>query len=80
MDDKKAQQLDRIRRYGHIIEKQSGQSVSGLSRYDGYVNLINRYGTSKDTQENYHYMPEAAVPDELLVQFYEENGYELLLS
>lgn len=74
MDDKKAQQLDRIRRYGHIIEKQSGQSVSGLSRYDGYVNLINRYGTSKDTQENYHYMPEAAVPDELLVQFYEGNG------
>ena len=66
-------QLDAIRRYNRIIEKQVGKAVRPY-RADGFVNLINRYGTSKDINEHYHYMPEPEVPDELITQFYEGNG------
>lgn len=74
MDNSKIEQMDRLRRYGDIIHKQSGQTVNGLFRADGYVNLLNRYGTKKDMQENYFFMPEAAIPDETLIQYYEGNG------
>lgn len=66
-------QADRIRRYADLIQKQTGRAVRPY-RADGYVNLITRYGTSKDQSEQYKFVPEEAVPDELLTMYYEGNG------
>lgn len=73
MNDKRRDQIERIARYAHLIQKQSGKAVRPF-RADGYINLLNRYGTSKDTTEHYRYQPEALVPDELLAMHYESNG------
>lgn len=43
-------------------------------RLDGFTNVLNRYGTSKDPTEQYSFEPEPAVSDEFLSMFYEENG------
>jgi hypothetical protein len=43
-------------------------------RLDGFTNVLNRYGTSKDPTEQYRFEPEPAVSDEFLSMFYEENG------
>ncbi|MCM1059070.1 MAG: DUF1073 domain-containing protein [Eubacterium sp.] len=60
-------------RYIRLIEKQAGKAVRPY-RKDGYVNLMNRYGTSKDTSEHYRFQPEPTVPDDVLAMFYEGNG------
>lgn len=73
MSDKNKEQIDSIMRYAQLIEKQTGKAVRPW-RSDGYVNLLNRYGTSKDTTEHYQYKADPTVPDELLTQFYEGNG------
>lgn len=66
-------QEDRIRRYAHLIERQAGKAVRPF-RFDGYVNMMTRYGTQKDSSERYRFVPEDAVPDELLTMYYESNG------
>lgn len=73
MGKQKMTQLDRIRRYADLIQKQSGRAVRPY-RADGYVNMMTRYGTQKDSSEQYKYIPESAVPDELLTMYYEGNG------
>ena len=74
MDDKRKNQAERIaRRYAHLIEMQTGKAVRPY-RADGYVNMMNKYGTSKDTSEAYHFRAEPVVPDELLTMYYEGNG------
>ena len=73
MGNQKSTQLDRIKRYAEMIQKRSGRAVRPY-RADGYVNMMTRYGTQKDSSENYKYVPEGAVPDELLTVYYEENG------
>ena len=73
MGDKKMTQADRIRRYADLIQKQTGRAVRPY-RADGYMNMMTRYGTSKDSSEQYKFVPEDAVPDELLTVFYEGNG------
>lgn len=65
--------IDRVMRYADLIQKQTGKAVRPF-RADGYVNLLNRYGTSKDTSEHYQFAPEPAVPDDVLSMFYEGNG------
>ena len=65
--------MDQIRRYSHAIERYAGK-VSLPDREDGYVNAINRYGTQKDISEQYKYVPEPLVPDEVLAAHYEGNG------
>lgn len=64
---------ERIRRYDKLIQKQTGIAVKPL-RFDGYVNLLNKYGTQKDTTENYQYEAEPAIADEMLSNIYESNG------
>ena len=66
-------QTERLRRYAHLIEAQTGKAIAP-ARLDGYVNLINRYGTEKDVTEHYQYQSEPTVPDETLTEFYEGNG------
>ena len=43
-------------------------------RTDGYVNLLNRYGTSQDSSEAYRFVNEPIVPDMQLTGLYEGNG------
>ena len=62
-----------IRAYNRLIEQQLGKAVRPY-RADGYVNLMNRYGTSKDVSEHYEFVPEPMVPDQMLTAFYEGNG------
>ena len=64
---------ERIRRYDKLIQKQTGVAVKPL-RFDGYFNLLNKYGTQKDTTENYQYATEPPVADEMLSSIYEGNG------
>ncbi len=64
---------ERTDRYLRVMEKYSGKAVRPY-RADGYVNLVNRYGTSKDTSEHYRFQPEPTVPDGVLSEFYEGNG------
>lgn len=64
---------DITERYIRLIEKQTGKAVRPY-RTDGYVNLMNRYGTSKDTSEHYYFQPEPIVSDDILSMFYEGNG------
>lgn len=43
-------------------------------RTDGYVNLLNRYGTKQDSAEAYEYQAEPFTPDISLVNHYQTNG------
>lgn len=68
---------DRVRGYENLIGKLTGSAVRHtpmVFNKDGYVNFLNKYGTSKDTSEHYKYEREPEVPDEQLEAFYEGNG------
>lgn len=43
-------------------------------REDGYVNLLNKYGTSQDNSEAYKFEQEPTIPDMQLTGLYEGNG------
>ena len=73
MSENKLTQMDRIMRYADLIQKQTGRAVRPF-RADGYVNLMNRYGTSKDPAEHYHFEREPDIPDDVLTMVYEGNG------
>ncbi len=66
-------QPERIRRYSDMIAKQVGKAVRPF-RADGYVNMVNKYGTQKDVSEQYQYQPEMMVPDQNITAFYESDG------
>ncbi len=44
------------------------------ARADGYINLMNKYGTRDDTSEQYRFQSEGPVTDMELTLNYEENG------
>lgn len=73
MENNKGSQMDRISRYADLIYKQSGKAVRPY-RADGYVNMMTKYGTQRDSSEQYKFIPEDTVPDELLTMNYESNG------
>lgn len=66
-------QSDRIMRYAHLIQMQTGKAVRPFNE-DGYVNLMTRYGTSKDSSTQYKFAPEPPVPNDVLTRHYEGNG------
>lgn len=41
---------------------------------DGYINVLNQYGTQNDTTERYEYSPDGGVMDVMLTQMYEGDG------
>lgn len=43
-------------------------------REDGYVNLLNKYGTKQDNSEAYKFEREPVIPDMQLTGLYEDNG------
>ena len=53
--------------------RQAGMSEEPY-REDGFVNLLNKYGTNKDLMENYFYASDPIVPDDVIEQFYEGDG------
>ena len=73
MGKDKNSQRDVLRRYAHMIEMQAGHAVRPY-RADGYVNLMNKYGTQKDVSEGYRFQQEPIIPDDMLTQYYEGNG------
>lgn len=66
-------QIEKLQRYNELIRKQTGKVVRP-ARFDGYKNLLNKYGTSKDTTEHYFYAQDADVNDDQLTILYEGNG------
>ena len=73
MGDSKSAKVDIVRNYAKLIEKQTGRLVRPY-RADGYVNMMNKYGTSRDMSEAYHFVPDMLMDDTLLTQLYEGNG------
>lgn len=49
-------------------------NLQKAKRNDGYVNVMNKYGTKKDNSESYFYEREPIVPDMQLTSMYESNG------
>ena len=64
---------DRINRYANLIQEQTGKAVRPY-RADGYVNMLTKYGTEKDSSEHYEYVPDPQVPDEMMELYYESDG------
>ncbi|WP_304965608.1 anti-CBASS protein Acb1 family protein [uncultured Oscillibacter sp.] len=48
--------------------------ATGGTRHDGYMNVLNRFGTAQDNGEAYHFAPETMVDDMTLAAHYEGNG------
>ncbi len=65
--------LKNVRGYERLLEKQTGKTIRPF-RGDGYVNVLNRYGTEKDTTERYEFKREPSVPDDFLASYYEGDG------
>ena len=66
--------MQRIERGKTIIQQKMGLLSVRPYRTDGYVNVLNRFGTSKDSGEAYNFVQEPVVPDVELTVHYEDNG------
>ena len=73
MTEQNKERLSRIKHYERIIERETGKTVKSY-RSDGYVNMMNRYGTQKDSSEQYIFAQEPIVDDSELTINYEGNG------
>lgn len=56
-----------------ILQRKAGTAVRPM-REDGYVNLLNKYGTTHDNSESYGFEREPLIPDMQLTSLYEGNG------
>lgn len=56
-----------------ILQRKAGTAIRP-HREDGYVNLLNKYGTTQDNSEAYKYEREPIIPDMQLTSLYEGNG------
>lgn len=74
LDDEAKNRLRQIEANSRAIEEQSGTSERKPFRVDGYINLLNKYGTAQDNSEAYHYASESQTPDTILMTHYEQNG------
>lgn len=70
----KLQRLQRLQRGKQIIEEKRGILSVRPYRVDGYVNVLNRYGSTMDNSEKYEFVQEPFVPDMDLTVQYEDNG------
>ena len=77
MENNTKNQIDRIRRYSDIIQKQTGIKAvrpDRFERYDGWINVVNRYGTKKDVSEQYQFALDTDVDAQTITEFYEGDG------
>ena len=70
----KLRRLERLQRGKEIIEEKRGILSVRPYRADGYVNVLNRYGSTTDNSEKYEFVQEPFVPDMDLTIQYEDNG------
>lgn len=63
----------RIDRGKQILAAKAGKAVRPY-RADGYVNMMNKYGTSRDSDEHYEFQPEPKEFDLQLTRLYEGHG------
>lgn len=64
----------RIERGRAIIQQKKGLQSVRSYRTDGYINVLNKYGTARDNGEAYEFVAEPIVPDTKLTVQYEDNG------
>ncbi len=74
ISDESKSKLQQIEENNRQLVAHSGTMERKPFRIDGYVNLLNRYGTSQDNSEAYHYALENQTPDTVLTEHYETNG------
>ena len=74
LDEEAKAKLRKIEENNQAIEQQHGTSERPTFREDGYINLLNKYGTSQDNTEAYRYVAENQTPDTILITHYEQNG------
>ena len=70
-----------IRRYQQMLRIEAGRRVldqiNGKTRQirqDGYINLLNKYGTVQDNSTAYHWEPETPVTDSELTELYQDGS------
>lgn len=56
------------------VTKSTGRPPGRVRRSDGYVNMLNKYGTAQDSASRYFFTSEGKVPDQQLNTLYAENG------
>lgn len=66
------QQMLRIEAGRVALDRINGQTRQ--TRLDGYVNLLNKYGTAQDNSTAYSYSPEGPVSDADLTVMYQDGG------
>ena len=74
LDDEAKNRLRQIEENNRAIEAHSDTSERKPFRVDGYINLLNKYGTAQDNSEAYRYASENQTPDTILMTHYEQNG------
>ena len=77
MDKNSENQMNRIRRFSDIIRKQAGVKAvrpDRFERFDGWLNVVNRYGTKNDSSENYEFILDTDADPQTITQFYEGDG------
>lgn len=70
LDMKYARKEDGVK--GYDLELMTGRGKA--TRYDGYKNMLTKYGTSLDSSTAYTYVAESGVPDTDLTDQYMGNG------
>lgn len=74
LTDENREKLRQIQSDQQQLVQISRQSERKPFRIDGYMNLLNKYGTAQDNSEHYFYALENQTPDTVLTTHYETNG------
>lgn len=74
LTDDASKRLERLKRNNDELAQQRQATKPKPFRIDGYVNLLNKYGTAQDNSEAYTYSVEGETDDTILTQHYETNG------
>lgn len=69
---KNLEKMREIIRINQIVEKRYSQT--NQVRHDGYVNLLTKYGTERDSTESYTYRPDGYDSEMMLTNNYMSNG------
>jgi len=74
LTDENKEKLSKLKEGGRQLAAVSENAERKPFRADGYVNMLNKYGTAQDNSLAYNYAAETMVPDETLTVHYESNG------
>lgn len=74
LTDENKNRLQKIKDGSRQLAETSEGTTRKPFRLDGYVNMLNKYGTAQDNSTAYSYVAETLIPDETLTTQYESNG------